>query len=67
MDSHDPRWDYDLTDEQAHRAWPCAGHFEDGTPCLTRRDEHADQPEPSAFPGLDITDHLFIAASDEGE
>ncbi len=58
MDSNDPRWVYNLTDEQAHRAWPCAT-------CRTRRDEHADQPEQSAFPNLDITDHAYIEARDE--
>lgn len=57
MDSNDPRWVYEMTDAQAHRAWPCKI-------CRVRRDEHADQPEKSAFPSLDITDHQFIEARD---
>lgn len=65
MDSNDPRWVYDLTEEQAHHAWPCANHFDDGTLCGTRRDEHADQPEQSALPQLDITDHAYIEAKDD--
>lgn len=28
--------------------------------CGTRRDEHADQPQQSGFPTLDITDHAFV-------
>jgi len=55
MSVFDPRLDYDMTPEQAHVAWPCLV-------CQTRRDEHADQPEQSSFPELDITDHLFVEA-----
>ncbi|QIG57998.1 hypothetical protein SEA_PAULODIABOLI_314 [Microbacterium phage PauloDiaboli] len=47
----DARWVYNLTKEQAYRAWPC-------DICDTRRDEHADQVE-GKFPELDITDHEF--------
>lgn len=64
-DSHDPRWAYGLTPEQAHRAWPCAATVDGDDVCRTRRDEHADQPEQSGFPELDITDHTFIEARDE--
>lgn len=49
----DPRWAYDMPKEQAHDAWPCGQ-------CGVRRDEHADQPEQSSMPALDITDHNFV-------
>lgn len=64
MDGNDPRWVYDLTIDQAFRAWPCAATFDGGGSCHTRRDEHADQAVQSRFPDLDITDHAFIPASD---
>jgi hypothetical protein len=57
-DGNDPRWVYDLTIDQAFRAWPCAA-------CQTRRDEHADQAVQSKYPELDITDHAFIPATEE--
>lgn len=57
MDQNDPRLVYEMTEEQAHRAWPCAV-------CRTRRDEHRDQNLPGPFPELDITDHDFVEARD---
>jgi hypothetical protein len=45
--------EYDLNPEQCYRATACGE-------CGVRRDEHADQPEQSPFPGLDITDHIFV-------
>lgn len=44
--------EYNLTPEGCYRATACVE-------CGTRRDEHADQPEQSSFPNLDITDHTF--------
>lgn len=58
-DSNDPRLVYDLSPEKAWRAWPCAE-------CQTRLDEHADQDVMSRFPELDITDHAFVPALDDG-
>lgn len=55
MDTHDPRWVYEMTADQAYRAWPCQV-------CGTRRDEHRDQNLPGPFPELDITDHDFVEA-----
>ena len=45
--------DYNLSPEECYRATACAE-------CGIRRDEHADQPEQSSFPKLDITEHAFI-------
>lgn len=59
-DSNDPRVIYpELSQEAAWRGWPCAD-------CGTRLDEHADQDVMSRFPELDITDHAFVPALDEG-
>ena len=56
MHDDDPRWAYaELTEHQARAAWPCGD-------CRVRRDEHADQPEQSWMPHLDITDHSFVEA-----
>ncbi len=57
-DDNDPRWVYDMSIDQTFRAWPCAD-------CQTRRDEHADQAVQSKYPELDITDHVFIPATEE--
>ena len=56
VDGFDPRWAYaDYPQKKVHGAWPCAW-------CSVRRDEHASDPTPSAFPDLDITDHVFTPA-----
>lgn len=56
VDEFDPRYVYpDYPQEKVHAAWPCAW-------CSVRRDEHASDPTPSAFPELDITDHVFTPA-----
>jgi hypothetical protein len=49
----DPQWVYDLTKMERYAGWPCGE-------CRVRRDEHADQAVQSAFPDLDITDHMFV-------
>lgn len=62
----DARWAYPISKERAYLAWPCVYEWTDGRGthrCNTRRDEHASEPEQSAFPDLDITDHEFEAAS----
>lgn len=54
----DPRWAYQLTKEQAYRAWPCVS-------CGVRRGEHFDQDMDSIVkenPSLRV-DHPFVEES----
>lgn len=53
IDGFDPRHIYpDYPQDRVGASWPCAW-------CGIRRDEHASDPTLSAFPMLDITDHVF--------
>jgi hypothetical protein len=51
---------YPMTLEQINASEPCAA-------CGTCRAEHADQPEQSGFPELDIKDHAFVEPAERSE